>query len=158
MLPNSNIEKYRHNQLPRSNQNKQMTIHPRISSDLLTGKCFSLFSLNHNKSRLLFISSSNHKHIRNMNLEVFSRVVMRLGFQKKYWFFLDNKMHILKNKNIPTIQLQRTYMLSNHHFLSMSFFLIFFLTFHDFHDDFFFLFYFFFLSNNMKRLFLFSTF
>ena len=41
-------------------------------------------------------------------------------------------MHILKKKNIPTIQLWRTYMLFNHHFLSMSFFLIFFLTFDDF--------------------------
>jgi len=51
MLPNSNIEKYRYNQLSGSNQNKQMTIHQGISSHMLTGKCFSLFSLNHNKSR-----------------------------------------------------------------------------------------------------------
>ena len=70
---------------------------------MLTGKCLSLFSLNHNKSHLLFISSSNHKHIRNMNLGVFSRVVMRQSFQKNIGF-TDNKMHILKKKNIPTIQ------------------------------------------------------
>jgi len=46
MLPNSNIEKYKYNQLPGSNQNNKMTIHKGISSHMLTCKCFSLFSLN----------------------------------------------------------------------------------------------------------------
>ena len=78
-----------------------MTIHQGISY-MFTGMCFSLFSLNYNKSQLLFISSSNEKHIRNMNLEVFSRVVMRLSFQKNIGFSY-NKMHILKKKNLPTI-------------------------------------------------------
>ena len=76
-----------------------MTIHHEISSHILTSKCFSLFSRDHNKSQLLFISSSNHKHIKNMNLEVFSRVVMRLGFQK-ILVFSDNKIDILKKKNL----------------------------------------------------------
>ena len=70
---------------------------------MLTGKCFSLFSLNHNKSQLLFISSSYCKHIRNMNLEVFSRVIMRLGFQKvkhicyliTIFFWLNTFSHFL---------------------------------------------------------------
>jgi len=39
-----------------------------------------------------------------MNLEVFSRVVMRSGFQKNIGFS-NNKMHILKKKNIPIIPL-----------------------------------------------------
>jgi len=34
-----------------------------------------------------------------MNLEVFSRVVMRLGFQK-ILVFSDNKIDILKKKNL----------------------------------------------------------
>ena len=46
---------------------------------MLTCKCFSLFSLNPNKSQLLFVSSSYHSHIRNMNLKIFYRVIMRLG-------------------------------------------------------------------------------
>ena len=101
-----------------------MTIHQGISSHILTGKCLSLFSLNHNKSQMLFISSSNHKHIRNINPDVFSMVVMTLGFQK-ILVFSDKKMHIFKKKNMPKIQLQRTYILSNHHFLLSSHFSLF---------------------------------
>jgi len=53
MLSNSNIEKYRYNQLSRSNKNNKITIHQANSSHMLTGKRFSLFLLNHNKSQLL---------------------------------------------------------------------------------------------------------
>jgi len=102
ILPNSNIEKYRYNQLPRSNKNNKMTTHKGISSHMLTGKYFSPFSLNHNKSLLL--SSSYHKHIRNMNVEVFFQGYNEVEPPKSIGF-LDNKMHILKKKNIPTIQL-----------------------------------------------------
>ena len=49
---------------------------------MLIDKCFSLFSLNENKSQFLLFSSSYHKHIRNMNLEVVPKVIMRLSFQK----------------------------------------------------------------------------
>jgi len=49
---------------------------------MLTYKYFSLFSLNPNKSQLLFISSSYYNYIGNMNLKVFYMVIMRLDFQK----------------------------------------------------------------------------
>ena len=123
---------------------------------MITGKCFSQFSLNHNKSQLFFISSSQHKNFRNMNLEVFSKVVMRLGFQL---VFSDNKMHILKKKNIPTIQLQRTYMLSNHPFLLSSHFSsFFFLLFMIFNMISFSFFFFSLIFINRNKFFLFSTF
>jgi len=90
---------------------------------MLTGKCFSQFSLNHNKSKLLFISSSYHKHIRNMNLEFFSRVIMRLCFQKVLVFQITKctfqwRTHLQSNYS--------TYVLSNHHFPLTSHFFSFF--------------------------------
>jgi len=74
-----------------------MTIHQGISSHMLTHKCFSLFSLNPNKSQLLFISSSYHNLIRNMNLKVFYMVIMRLDFQKVLIFQITKIVSNLVN-------------------------------------------------------------
>ena len=71
---------------------------------MLTCKCFSLFSMNHNKSQFLFISSLYHKHIRNNESWGLFHGYKEVGLPNSFGF-LDNKMHILKKKNIPTIQL-----------------------------------------------------
>jgi len=86
-----------------------MTIHQGISSHMPTGKCLSLFSVNHNKSMLLFISSSNHNHIRNMNLKVFFRVVMRSGFQKILVFQINE--HLKEEEHIYNPIIENIYVI-----------------------------------------------
>jgi len=82
-----------------------MKIHQGMSSHILTGKYFALFPLTPKKTQLLLISASYHNHIRNMNLKVFYRVIMRLGFQKKILVF-----HITK----CTFKRRRTYLQSKY--------------------------------------------
>jgi len=65
-----------------NNYNNEMTIYQGIYSHIPTGKCFSLYPRNTNKPQFLFISSSYYNHIRNMNIKVFCRVIMRSDFEK----------------------------------------------------------------------------